>query len=374
MPEQISHILTIGVPVLVLLYCAVCAAALRPRTGTLAWIPDCDRPAPPLLGVSYPVEKRDFLLLAGICVLTCPLRAAGTMRPLADFFSLDPGPLALALLEYVAAPLAAAALAFLLMKLLFGRSFSAALCAALIAADFQTDSVSLAFSAASLFCFVCFLTGPEEPSVRRTLVPLAGGFVFLAAGCYFDPGLTLMLAAGVILCVMGCVERFVRTGKLWALPCLAAAFLSVALTWTGVFILGGLREGYAFPSMLAESEFYLMALRRLGSGFASLFRGEMAVAPPGDWPLLLAAFPALISAAVWLARRRDQRSALLLAWTLTQVLTFVLLGSHALSLGCAVCLCQVWSKLEENRFLWLACVGAGALAALLLIPYFLCTI
>ena len=70
MPEQISHILTIGVPVLVLLYCAVCAAALRPRTGTLAWIPDCDRPAPPLLGVSYPVEKRDFLLLAGICVLT----------------------------------------------------------------------------------------------------------------------------------------------------------------------------------------------------------------------------------------------------------------------------------------------------------------
>lgn len=371
MPEQISHILIIGLPVLVLLYCAACAAALRPRTGTLAWISACDRPTPPVIGRPHPAEKKDLLPLAGICILTCLLRVVGTMWPLSVSFSLPPVQLALALLERVGGPLAAVVLSYFLMKRLFGQTFSAALCAGLIAADLSADPVSLAFSAASLFCLVRYLTGPEEPSFRQTLIPLAGGFVFLAAGCYFDPALLPMLAAAVFLCVMGCVDRFVMTGKLWLFPCLGTAFLSVALTWIAVFIPAGMWEGYEFPSMLVEGGYYLMVVLRLGSGFAALFSGGLTVAVPDDWPLLLAAFPALISAAVWMVRDHNRRSILILVWFVMQCLTLVLLGNHALSLGCAVCLCQVWSRLEENRFLWLGCVGAGALFALLLMQIFL---
>lgn len=370
MPETISHILTIGLPVLVLLYCAVCVAALRPRTGTLAWISACDRPTPPMIGLPHPAEKKDLLPLAGICVLTCVLWVAGTMRPLSVSFSLLPVELALLLLERVGGPLAAVVLSYLLMKRLFGQTFSAALCAVLIAADLSADPVSLAFSAASLFCLVRYLTAPEEPSFRQTLIPLAGGFVFLAAGCYFDPALMLMLTAVVFLCVIGCVDRFVMTGKLWLSPCLGTALLSVALTWIAIFIPDGMREGYRFPSMLVEGGYYLMVLLRLGNGFTALFSGGLTAVLPDDWPLLLAAFPAVIAAAVWLVRCHNCRSILLLVWALMQFLTFALLGSHVLSLGCAVCLCQVWSRLEENRFLWLACVGAGALFLLLLVQYF----
>lgn len=371
MPEQIFHILTIGLPVLVLLYCAVCIAAFRPRTGTLAWISACDRPTPPMLGLSHPAEKKDLLPLAGICVLTCLLRIAGTMRPLSVHFSQPPVQLELELLERVGAPLAAVVLSYLLMKRLFGQTFSAALCAALIAADLSADPISLAFSATSLFFLVRYLTVPEEPTFRQTLFPLTGGFVFLAAGCYFDPALLLMLIAAVFLCVIGCIDRFIMTGKLWLIPCLTAAVLSVTLTWTAIFIPAGMGEGYGFPSMLAEGGYYLMVLLRLVSGFDSLFRGGLNVALPYDWPLLLAAFPALISAAVWLVRDHNRRSILILVWTVVQSLTLALLGSHALSLGCAVCLCQVWSRLEENRFLWLVCVGAGALLALLIAQFFL---
>lgn len=157
MPELIFHILIIGLPALVLLYSAVCAAALRPRTGTLAWISACDRPAPLLLGHPHPAGKKDVLPLAAVCAVTVLLRAAGSMRPFAAFFSQPPAPLAWALLELAGAPLAAAALAYLLMKRLFGQTVSAALCAALVAADFSANPVSLAFSAASLYCLVRYL-------------------------------------------------------------------------------------------------------------------------------------------------------------------------------------------------------------------------
>ena len=372
MPESIFHILIIGLPALVLLYSAGCVAALRPRTGTLDWIAACDRPVPLLLGHSHPVGKKDILWLAGICLLTCLLRVAGSMRPLSLWFSLPPARLAAALLENVGAPVEAAALSYLLMKRMFGQTISAALCAALAAADFSANPLSLGFLAASLFFLVRYLTVPEDAGFRQTAVPLAGGFAALAAGCYFDPALLVMLPAAIFLCVMGCADRFTMTGKLWLPSCLAAALLSVIFAWIAVFIPAGLAEGYAFPSMLVEGGYYWMIVRRLGTGFSSLYGGTMAAAQlPGDWPLLLAAFPALISAAVWLIRDHNRRSLLILIWFAMQLLALALLGSNAVSLACAVCLCQVWSKLEENRFLWLACVGAGALAALLLALHFL---
>ena len=347
MPELIFHILIIGLPALVLLYSAVCAAA--------------DRPAPLLLGHPHPAGKKDVLPLAAVCAVTVLLRAAGSMQPFAAFFSQPPAPLAWALLELAGAPLAAAALAYLLMKRLFGQTVSAALCAALVAADFSANPVSLAFSAASLYCLVRYLTVPED-----------AGFPQAAIGCVFDPALLLMLAAAVVLCLVGCADRVIITGKLWVPSCLAAALLSVTLTWIAVFIPAGLADGYAFPAMLAEGGYYWMALRRLGAGFFALYSGGLAVVSlPDGWPLFLAAFPALLAAAIWLVRDHSRHSLVVFIWSVMQLLTLALLGSNALSLGCAVCLCQVWSKLEENRFLWLAWVGAGALFALLLALHFL---
>ena len=372
MPELIFHILIIGLPALVLLYSAVCAAALRPRTGTLAWITACDRPSPHLLGHPHPAVKKDVLPLAAVCAVTVLLRAAGSMQPFAAFFSQPPAPLAWALLELAGAPLAAAALAYLLMKRLFGQTVSAALCAALVAADFSANPVSLAFSAASLYCLVRYLTVPEDAGFPQAAIPLVGGFVCLAIGCVFDPALLLMLAAAVFLCLVGCADRFIMTGKLWVPSCLAAALLSVTLTWIAVFIPAGLADGYTFPAMLAEGGYDWMALRRLGAGFSALYSGGLAaVSLPDGWPLFLAAFPALLAAAVWLVRDHSRHSLVVFIWSVMQLLTLALLGSNALSLGCAVCLCQVWSKLEENRFLWLAWVGAGALFALLLALHFL---
>ncbi len=372
MPEPIFHILIIAFPALVLLYSAVCAAALRPRTGTLDWIAACDRPAPLLLGNPRPVGKKDVVPLIAVCAVTGLLRAAGSLRPFGLFLAQPPAPLAWALLELVGAPVAAAALAYLLMKRLFGQTFSAALCAALIAADFSANPVSLVFSTASLFCLVRYLTVPEEAGFPQTAIPLAGGFVCLAVGCYFDPALLLMLPAAILLCVMGCVDRFTMTGKLWLPSCLAAGLLSVTLAWIAVFIPAGLADGYTFPAMLAEGGYYWMALRRLGLGFSALYGGwRSAPSLPDGWPLLLAAVPALIAAAVWAVRRRSRHSLVVFIWPAAQFLTLALLGSNAVSLACALCLCQVWSRLEENRFLWLVWAGAGALFALLLALRFL---
>lgn len=371
MPDEASRILMIGFPALVLVYSAVCIAALRPRTGTLDWIPACDRPAPLLLGHSYPVRKKDILFLAAVCVLTCLLRAAGFPGTLAGAFSLPPGQLTLALLKYAGVPAAAAALAWLVMKRLYGQTLAVSLCAVLIAADFSADPVSTVFSAAALFFLVHYLTVPEQAGFRRTAVPLAGGFVSLAAGCYFDPALLLMLPAALFLCVMGCIDRFITAGKLWLSSCLTAAILSLVLAWIVIFIPAGMDEGYRFPSLLVEGGYYLMVLQRLGDGFSMMSSSVSALRLPADWPLLLAALPALVSAVVWLVRDHNRPSLLVLAWTVMQCLTFVLLGSHALSLACALCLCQVWSRLEENRYLWLAYAGTGILLVCLLLPHFL---
>lgn len=369
MPEPFFHIFLIGFPILVLLYCAACAAALRPRTGTLAWIAACDRPVPPLLGQPYPVVRNDILPLAAVFVLSCLLRAAGFMLPFAVFFSQPPARLAVSLLEQAGAPFAAV-LSYLSMKRLFGQTYSAALCAALAAADLAVDPVYLFFSAAALFFLVRYLTVPEDANFRQTAIPLVCGFLALAAGCSLEPALLMLLPAAIFLCVLGCADRFTIAGKLWLSSCLAAALLTVTLTWIAVFLPAGLSEGYSFPSMLVEGRYYWMILQRLGAGFSALY--QAGISPLRDnWPLLAAAFPALIAAVIWLVRDQNRRSMVVLIWSLLHLLALVLLGQSAISLACALCFCMVWSKLEENRFLWLACAGAGVLLALLLTLYFL---
>lgn len=368
MPDPINGVLMAGLPILVFVYSIGSALALRPRTGTLEWIPACDRPAPLLLGHPCPAEKMDIITVTGVCVLTVLLRLFGTMRPLSAAFSLPPADLTLLVLKQLAAPLITVALSCLLMKRMFGRSISAALAAILIGADLVPDPVTLAFSAASLYFLIRYLTVPEEAGVRQTLIPLVCGFVLLAAGCYFDPALLLMLPAAIALCVAGCVDRFIMAGKLWLASCLTAGLLSVTLVWILIWIPDGIAEGYTFPALLLEGGYYWMVLQRLGSGFTALY-GWKPPGLPNDWPLLLAALPALIAAVAWVIKLRSRRSIVLLIWFGMQLLTMTLLGSHALSPGCALCLCQVWTKLEENRFLWLACAGAGILFVLLLIPY-----
>lgn len=374
MPEFVSRILAIGLPALVSFYTAACVWALRPRAGTLEWIPACDRPAPPLFGSPYLLELADLPLVLAVFVLTAALWIFGTMQPLAFHFSLPPVELVQSLLKDAAAPAAAAVLSFLLLKRLFGQTVSAAMCAALIAADLSAEPVTLVFSAGSLYFFVCCLTAPEASGLLGAAVPLAGGFACLAVGCYFDPALLMMFPAALFLCAMGCVDRFIQTGRMVLAYFLAGAVLVSLLVWILVYIPAGMREGWTFPSLLIRGDYYKLILRRLRDGLSALYGGWLPlniVRLRYDWMLLLAGFPALIAAGVELIRDGDRRCLLILAWTVMAVAAFCLLGSHALSLACALCLCRVWARLQENRFHWLACLGAGCLFLFLLTQYVL---
>ncbi len=354
-------------------YCAGCAAALRPRADTLDWIAVCDRPAAALCGGAFPLTRADVPAMAAVVLAAGLFWTGGRLRPLALYLSMPPVRLICALLENAAAPMSAAACVFALMKRLFGQTGSAALAALVMSVDLMADPLALVFSAAGFFFLVRFLTAPVGARFLETLPELFGCFASLAVGAYFDPALLLLLLCALLACIAGCAARVSRTGALRWIPLgPLAAILTVLTVCAGVYIPAGLARGMVFPALLWRRDYYGLILQRLAGGFLALYGGWGRVNLARlnyDWFLLLSAVPALAASLVWLVRWRDRRGALIVFWAAAQSVALALLGSHAVALSCAVCTGAVWSRLEANRRLWLAALGAVGLICVMLTQY-----
>ncbi len=362
----------VGVTLLALLsfYCGACVAARRPAAGSLDWIARCDRPPVSLPGSGTALGARDLLVLLALCLPTGLIWLLGTLWPLSFYRSMPSVQLVVVLLKNVLAPVTAVALAYASMKRLFGRTLSAALAAAVIAVDLAVEPVTLAFAAAGLYFLVRFLTVPEPARFVELLPHLIGCVASLAVGCWFDVSLFILLTAALLAVLFSCVGRLYVSGRpLRLIACLLAAVLSAVLAWIAVFLPGGLANGMEFPGLLLQSGYYRMISTRLAETFLARIGGRSPLdllRVQYDWLPLAAGAAALLAALVRLFWKRDSRCALLPLWSAAQLLAFCYLGSYALPLSCALCLCRVWAGLEERHHTWLAALGAVCLLTFLL--------
>jgi len=348
------------------LYALACCLCLRLRPGTLDWIAACDQPLPPVRAVA--LGAADALPMLAVCLLAGAMWAFGATPREAFFAPLTPQSL-LTLLACIAAPSASAALTYALCKRLFDAAVPAAFAAALVAVDLSVEPVTLVFSAAGLFFLVRALTLETGARFRDALPSLAGCFAFLGAGCYFSAGLFLPLAAALLAALADALRRVVREGRVWFFPCLLTAVLSAGAALTLIYLPGASKAGFQIPGALLQPEYYRRTARGIVKRFAALVGGWRplnCLRLQYDGILILAGSAALLAAAVASCRRRARWGGLLLFWFAAQTAAFLLLGAHALSLPCAVCLCALWTRLQRRGALWLAALGAGLLLAVLI--------
>jgi len=353
-------------PAAMALYALACFLCLRPRPGTLEWIAACDRTLPPVHAGT--LGAADVPPLLAVCLLAGLMWAFGA-APREAFSAPVTAHTLFTLLVCVAAPVAATALSYAFCKRLFDATAPAALAAALVAADLSVEPVTLAFSAAGFYFLVRALTVGDGARFRDALLPLGGCFAFLAAGCYFDAGLSLLLAAALLAAFADGLRRALREGRVWLIPCLLTAALAAGAALAAVYLPGAERAGFRIPNALLQGAYYRQTARRVVSSSAALYGGWRPLNRlrlQYDGVFILAGTLALAAAVVASCRRRARWGALLLLWFTAHCAAFFLLGAHALSVPCAASLCALWTRLQRRGALWLAALGAGLLLAILI--------
>ncbi len=352
--------------VLLALYALACCLYLRTRPGTLAWIAACDQPLPPVRAGK--LGAPDVLPMLAVCLLAGVVWALGATPRTAFSTSQTPQTL-MTLLVCIAAPVAASALTYALCKRMFDAAVPSALAAALVAVDLSVEPTALAFSAAGFFFLVRALTLEDEARFRDALLPLAGCFAFLGAGCYFDMGLCIPLAAALLAALTDGLRRALREGRVWLVPCLLTAALSAGAALALIYLPGALNGDFQFPTVLLQGVYYRRTARQIADSATALTGGWWPLNRlrlQYDGVLILSGLAAMIAAVVASCRRRARWGALLLFWFASQGAAFWLMGLHALSLPSAVCLCALWTRLQRRGGLWLAALGAGLLLAVMI--------
>lgn len=342
--------------------------AQRPRDGTLEWIALHDRPHL-RLQTQGQMTWRDLVALCAVSLVTLAAWAFALLPLLREQTDGSSYAMATGMAYHCAAPVLNAALAYLLMKQLGGSTAAAILGGCLLGMNLLTDpTLSLFLTAASLFA--CrFGAAAETRSFGGNAANLLLCALSLVAGCYFRPALSLFAIAILVLLVLACVLRFINRGRpdgylpKTLLVFVAGLAVSVVLVFLPAAALWG-RSGTMLLLAPFTGNYYVMIAQRAAELFSGLLYWDSLSILSGlyyDWPLLVTGLLAVLTAVVSLLRRRDGLGLILTLLLLGAAAMWLLAGSYALPVVCALALSCLWASLLRRGRRGLVATGAAVL-------------
>lgn len=341
-------------------YFLLYAKAQRPKSRTLEWISQYDRPALLLSGTGHSLQGRDI----GPLLLACTLGFFSWYIQIIQHYApqgllhLDQDRMVALGLNYLVLPVLSVGILYCLIKALYGRSAIAFLSALILGLDATWQPAITFFVLLGTYFTYRHLTQKEESSAWEMAASLLLLETFFIAACYFDPCMLLYGGWLGVCLFVGFAIRF-RSGAKTGSFRYFFKMLLLSLVWLAVmtvllFLPAALAAGLTLPECLAEQDFYRLILRRLGRLSRSVLQPSFRLLLSSvvyDWVLLCGGTLSVIALFVQTVRWRKPQGLLALLWYLG-ALTLCILGSGmALPAICLTALAGIWSNFIEKGHL-----------------------
>ena len=357
----------IGIVALLILYGVSYVRALQPRTGTLEWIAQYDRPSFSLVGRWTGLERRDAVPMLAVCLVALAAWGFAAWRTLGDQLT-SAAAVAEIAVHYGLVPVLAALFLYALLKGLTGSTLAALLGALVLSVDLTAEPLLALLTVAHVLTLTRYLTAAEERTFGEVCLPLILAFACNAVACYVYGGFLIVTVVLVVLLAAGAAGRFVLLGHGWLLRSLVTAVFTWAVVTVLVYVPGAAAAGMAFPVSFLRGDYYLYAGLRILSGLQVAFGLMPFDATPlfFDWPLLVCGLAAFVALTVGAIRRRDMTGLVGAVWFLGLTAAWLLSGLYVLPVGCMLCIGGVWGGFCRRERTFPVLLGSACLLALLL--------